>query len=155
METLWSVSCVVRLYLVLIHYIGQRQPGAPLITEDQLPSLIISGGLALIYLADRTGFWLKEGKSFDPWAFALTHLICLAIGLGTLKQADKDLGFLNRDQTDEWKGWMQRKSVILYPNPSATQKRGQCRSSFIIITALLRCLGSITLSAFSLHHICL
>lgn len=90
----------------LTTYVG-RMPGAPLITEGQLPSLIISGALALVYLADRTGFWLKEQKSFDPWAFAAANLVCLGIGLVTVKQADKDLGFLNREQTDEWKGWMQ------------------------------------------------
>jgi hypothetical protein len=69
--------------------------------------MVISGSLALIYLADRTGFWLKEQKSFDGWTFALLNLLCLTIGLSTVKRSDKDLGFLNRDQTDEWKGWMQ------------------------------------------------
>ncbi len=45
----------------------------------------------------------------DIW---LLSICSLAIGLLTVKRADKDLGFLNRDQTDEWKGWMQSKPLI-------------------------------------------
>ena len=65
-------------------------------------------------MADRTGFWLKEQKQFEPWSFGCLCLVSLAVGLATVKRADKDLGFLNRDQTDEWKGWMQGKHLIHY-----------------------------------------
>lgn len=69
--------------------------------------------MALIYLADRTGFWLKEQKQFNPWTFTFLCLLTLGVGLLTVKRAENDLGILNRDQTDEWKGWMQSKSVGL------------------------------------------
>lgn len=77
--------------------------------EEQIPALVFSAVVALIYLADRTGFWLKEQKDYNPWTFAFLTCSWLAFGLVTTKRADKDLGFLNREQTDEWKGWMQRK----------------------------------------------
>ena len=63
--------------------------------------------MGIIYLADRTGLWLKEQKQFNPWTFGFLYLASLTAGLATVRRADKDLGFLNRDQTDEWKGWMQ------------------------------------------------
>lgn len=69
--------------------------------------LIISASLALIYLADRSDFWEKEQRQFNPWAFSSLCLISFILGLGTIVRKDKDLGFLNREQTDEWKGWMQ------------------------------------------------
>jgi hypothetical protein len=69
--------------------------------------LIISLSLLLIYLADRSGLWMKEQRQFDPWVFGALCLITLGVGLATVSHAEKDLGFLNRDQTDEWKGWMQ------------------------------------------------
>lgn len=78
------------------------------VTEEQIPSLVFSASIALIYLADRTGFWLKEQKQYSPWTIGFLFLLTLAVGLVSVKKADNDLGFLNRDQTDEWKGWMQR-----------------------------------------------
>ena len=75
--------------------------------SSALPPLIISFSLFLIYIADRTGFWLKEHKQFDAWNFGGLCLFFLVAGIATMKRADSDLGFLNRDQTDEWKGWMQ------------------------------------------------
>jgi hypothetical protein len=76
-----------------------------------MPAVIFSLAIILIYLADRTGFWLKEQKQFNPWTFAFLVTTFLGVGLVTVKRADKDLGFLNRDQTDEWKGWMQSKHL--------------------------------------------
>lgn len=66
-----------------------------------------------MYTADRTGFWLKEQKEFNPWMFSFFIILSLLVGLATVKTGDKDLGFLNRDQTDEWKGWMQSTSKLL------------------------------------------
>lgn len=68
--------------------------------------------IAITFFADRTGVWLKEQKVYDPWVFAFLCIAALAAGLATMKSADKDLGFLNREQTDEWKGWMQCKTFV-------------------------------------------
>jgi len=76
--------------------------------ENELPALVLSAAAFLIYVADRTGLWLKEQKQFNFWSFTFLSLCSLAFGILTLKKGEKDLGFLNRDQTDEWKGWMQR-----------------------------------------------
>lgn len=92
---------------------GQTSFTGTLIKEEQMPALVFSASLALIFIADRTGFWLKEQKQFNPWTFAFLTLAFLSVGLITIKRADKDLGFLNREQTDEWKGWMQSESNIL------------------------------------------
>lgn len=75
--------------------------------KDQRTALVISAVVALTYLADRTGLWLKEQKTWSPLTFASLCLAALAVGLVTLKRGGKDLGVLNREQTDEWKGWMQ------------------------------------------------
>jgi len=83
----------------------------------------MSVGLAIIYLADRSWLWLKEQKQFDGWAFAFLCLCALAAGLATLKRADNDLGFLNRDQTDEWKGWMQF-VILIYHYLGASKVSG-------------------------------
>lgn len=91
---------------------GQNSLSRPLIKEEQMPAVIFSAAVVLIYTADRTGFWLKEQKQFNPWTFAFLTISFLAVGLVTVKRGDKDLGFLNREQTDEWKGWMQSGSHL-------------------------------------------
>jgi hypothetical protein len=82
--------------------------GQRFLMEDTKSPLVLSGAAAIIYLADRSGLWLKEHKSFDPWQFAFYLILALAVGVaGTTKQSAQTEGFLNRVQTDEWKGWMQ------------------------------------------------
>jgi hypothetical protein len=85
---------------------GKINP-ATWISDEHRPVFIMSGAVALMYVADRTSFWFKEQKQFDPWFFGSSSVLALLVGLATVKRADKDLGFLNREQTDEWKGWMQ------------------------------------------------
>lgn len=60
----------------------------------------------LLYFADRTGFYLKQAKHFEAPSFTVLMLAIVIIGLLTL-ETNNNTNYLNRHQTDEWKGWMQ------------------------------------------------
>ncbi|KAF9435803.1 hypothetical protein BGZ76_005487 [Entomortierella beljakovae] len=68
---------------------------------------IVAGSVVYMYYADRTSFFDKGNKGFSWPLFSLLMFISIMAGFMTLKTSDKDQPFLNRDQTDEWKGWMQ------------------------------------------------
>lgn len=77
-------------------------------TNENIKASIIFGlSILLIYLSDRTHVFLKGQKQYNPWTFGIWSLFSLIVGISTLQKSDKDLGFLSRQQTDEWKGWMQ------------------------------------------------
>ncbi|KAG8904664.1 hypothetical protein FRB99_001384 [Tulasnella sp. 403] len=65
----------------------------------------------------------NEHKQFDPWIFTGLCLVALAAGLGTLRAKDQEMGFLNREQTDEWKGWMQL-AILIYHYLGASKTSG-------------------------------
>lgn len=54
-----------------------------------------------MYFTDRTSLFLKIQKQFDFWQFTIAMSAALVLGVVTCKKPEKDLGFLNRDQTDE------------------------------------------------------
>lgn len=76
-----------------------------------LPLAIFGFAIAFMFLADRTTVFLHEQKEYNPWIFGTLMIGSLVAGLATMVRRDKDMGFLNREQTDEWKGWMQSESA--------------------------------------------
>ncbi|CAO3564776.1 unnamed protein product [Mortierella alpina] len=68
---------------------------------------IVAASVVYMYYADRTNLFAKGNKMFSASSFASLTFLSIVAGCLTLKKADKEQPFLSRDQTDEWKGWMQ------------------------------------------------
>ncbi|KAA6412090.1 MAG: hypothetical protein FRX48_04240 [Lasallia pustulata] len=125
-------------WLVLVNALAVLPTVTLIIMQDpkrlqMLPSfklsralLVLGLALAYCYLADRTQLFNKLQKQYVSSEFAALCAITFIFGIlsvrgsmrpsspvGAVKKSQKpsDQGFLSRDQTDEWKGWMQ--SLIL------------------------------------------
>ncbi|KAJ3065319.1 hypothetical protein HDU98_011316 [Podochytrium sp. JEL0797] len=68
--------------------------------------------LATCLTMDRTNLFVKVNKEFSTIEFVLLNICWIVPGLWSLR-VGKDSTFLNRDQTDEWKGWMQF-AILVY-----------------------------------------
>lgn len=82
-------------------------------------------GVALVYCfyADRTQVFSKSNKHYTASGFALLSLIPLVTGIASFRKCSKtasDQPFLFRDQTDEWKGWMQA-AILVYHYTGASK----------------------------------
>lgn len=62
--------------------------------------------MAYFYLCDRTNFFMKENKYYSEWSFWLPVGYVFALGL-FFTDDSRSNRVLHREQTNEWKGWMQ------------------------------------------------
>ena len=86
-----------------------------LMPEPKYYNSILIMGLAVVlcWYCDRTNVFGKEQKQTEASQFFVLMGLIIGASLYTLKKAETDLPFLNRDQTDEWKGWMQV-AILVY-----------------------------------------
>ncbi|KAJ0178071.1 hypothetical protein K1T71_005894 [Dendrolimus kikuchii] len=105
-----SIRCVWRWSQT----IQQRLGGYALVNQPALvppPSplgAVAKLGLIMtyFYLCDRTNFFMKENKYYSEWSFWLPVGYVFALGL-FFTDDSRSNRVLHRDQTNEWKGWMQ------------------------------------------------
>ncbi|XP_046659360.1 LOW QUALITY PROTEIN: N-acetylneuraminate 9-O-acetyltransferase [Homalodisca vitripennis] len=74
--------------------------------------------MAYFYLCDRTNFFMKENKYYSPVSFWLPIGYVFALGL-FFTEDSRYTKVLHRDQTEEWKGWMQL-VILIYNMTGAT-----------------------------------
>ena len=96
----------------------------PMLPSAKISRALLVLGLTLsyCYLADRTQVFNKVQKQYTSSEFTNLFVITFVLGVLSIRgpmptstpaaavgmnQMRSDQGFLSRDQTDEWKGWMQ------------------------------------------------
>ncbi|XP_029649299.1 N-acetylneuraminate 9-O-acetyltransferase-like isoform X1 [Octopus sinensis] len=71
------------------------------------------------YLCDRTNFFMKENKYYTHVNFFLPFAYVMILGF-FFTEPTEQTSVLHRDQTDEWKGWMQL-IILIYHFTGASQ----------------------------------
>ncbi|KAK9325001.1 10 TM acyl transferase domain found in Cas1p-domain-containing protein [Lipomyces orientalis] len=74
---------------------------------------IFATTLTYSYVGDRTSLFNKASKQFLASEFTIMTLATVVVGLLTIRRSDSEQGFMGRDQSNEWKGWMQI-MVLIY-----------------------------------------
>ncbi|XP_038598338.1 N-acetylneuraminate 9-O-acetyltransferase [Tachyglossus aculeatus] len=75
--------------------------------------------MAYFYLCDRADFFMKENKFYTHSAFFIPIIYILVLGV-FYNENTKETKVLNREQTDEWKGWMQLVILIYHISGAST-----------------------------------
>jgi hypothetical protein len=107
--------------------------------ETQSALLVFGLGIMYMFIGDRTQLFGKMDKQFDSFTFVALCLTMILLGAVTLKfdtDESKDAGFLNRDQTDEWKGWMQL-VILIYHFVGASRIAGIYNPVRVLVAAYL------------------
>lgn len=125
--------------------------------------------LSYAFCADRTSLFNKLHKKHDPRDFYALNLIIFAFGILTIRRVVKpvrntrqgskgeDQPILSRDQTDEWKGWMQA-LILIYHYTGCSQILGIYKfirilvASYLFLTGFGHTLYFYQRSDYSLHR---
>ncbi|KAF5901224.1 N-acetylneuraminate 9-O-acetyltransferase, partial [Clarias magur] len=89
-------------------------PAVPLILKNVLLSICKMGLIMLyFYLCDRADIFMKEQKFYTHSTFFIPLIYIFMLGI-FYNENTKEAKLLNREQTDEWKGWMQLVILIYH-----------------------------------------
>jgi len=91
--------------------------------------------MGYFFLCDRANFFMKENKHFTHINFFLPVAYVAALGIFFHDSTEKT-GVLHRDQTDEWKGWMQV-CILIYHLTGASQALPIYMHIRVLVTAYL------------------
>lgn len=115
-----SLLFLIPAGIVAYYFTYLNSPTDPIqanVSKGQLRMAIFAMciGLGYCYMADRTQFFIKGNKNYLTEEFTFLSVLALIAGAVSVSRSDnpKAIGFLNRDQTDEWKGWMQI-AILIY-----------------------------------------
>lgn len=102
-------ASVLLVIPIVYHFQSQDLLHKSYIPSEFVLQALFIFGLALVYayFTDRTHLFGKEAKHFSLEQFLFLIFITAIVGYFTAETSEKDQPFLSRDQTDEWKGWMQ------------------------------------------------
>ncbi|KAK9468045.1 10 TM acyl transferase domain found in Cas1p-domain-containing protein [Lipomyces arxii] len=116
----WIVLIVVVLVMPALYINSSRLLSSPRMwSEGASGNALITAGfifattLSYCYFADRSSLFNKAAKQFLTSQFTVMTIMTIVIGALTLKRSDSEQGFMGRDQSNEWKGWMQI-MVLIY-----------------------------------------
>eukprot|EP00069_Balaena_mysticetus_P010560 bmy_06977T0 len=75
--------------------------------------------MAYFYICDRANLFMKENKFYTHSTFFIPIIYILVLGV-FYNENTKETKVLNREQTDEWKGWMQLVILIYHISGAST-----------------------------------
>uniref|UniRef100_A0A4W4HBE4 N-acetylneuraminate (7)9-O-acetyltransferase n=1 Tax=Electrophorus electricus TaxID=8005 RepID=A0A4W4HBE4_ELEEL len=125
------VACVCFLVLHLLGYSRHRKSrpvpdvesgeekkpptaAVPFSLQEALQSVCKMGIIMLyFYLCDRANLFMKEQKFYTHSTFFIPLIYIFVLGI-FYNENSKETKLLNREQTDEWKGWMQLVILIYH-----------------------------------------
>lgn len=106
-EELMSNGAVGQDVETLLPQETKKEPGkTDTIVEITIALAKYSLIMFYFFVCDRTNIFMKANKHFTNARFFLPLLYVMSLGLFGIVPTSQS-SFLNRDQTDEWKGWMQ------------------------------------------------
>ncbi|XP_044535790.1 N-acetylneuraminate 9-O-acetyltransferase isoform X3 [Gracilinanus agilis] len=96
-------------------------PAAPVSPSEVVLQSCCKLGLimAYFYLCDRADLFMKENKFYTHSSFFTPIIYILVLGV-FYNENTKETKMLNREQTEEWKGWMQLVILIYHISGAST-----------------------------------